>query len=48
MIRKPGLQCLSAFVRFGTAKGLNDLTFANVRSPMPFGIRPFRDMSSLR
>ncbi len=42
-----GLQCLSAFVRFGTAQGGVALMRlpreGGPLSPMPFGIRPFRD-----
>ncbi len=38
-----GLQCLSAFVRFGTREFAVKLG-VSWRSPMPFGIRPFRDI----
>ncbi len=37
------LQCLSAFVRFGTSAGVRRLCMRAATSPMPFGIRPFRD-----
>ncbi len=36
------LQCLSAFVRFGTSPSIQEF-HEKIVSPMPFGIRPFRD-----
>ncbi len=45
---RAGLQCLSAFVRFGTAGGIPGAAGLYSVSPMPFGIRPFRDSSTLR
>ncbi len=41
--RNWGLQCLSAFVRFGTDAAILLIHAELDVSPMPFGIRPFRD-----
>ncbi len=45
--RGVGLQCLSAFVRFGTRPRRGVARRRRRVSPMPFGIRPFRDAGSL-